>query len=247
MNFAPHHESFRVRAYEVGDTGNATLQHVCNYFQEIASNHADMLGFGFGDMTAHGLAWFLSRLRVAVERYPAYRETVTVRTWPSFSERLTANREYLLLDETGAILARAASSWAVYDVAALKPARLPEWLHGPEWPAERALEMPKRKPGAPRNELRSETMTVRAADTDMNHHANHTAVLAMALESVPDDLGLGRQPSLLDILFRAEARRGEHVASTTGASDEPHTLAHTLTRTTDHQELARALTAWPAT
>ena len=37
---------FKVRSYECGPDGRATLPTICNLFQEAASLHAASLGFG---------------------------------------------------------------------------------------------------------------------------------------------------------------------------------------------------------
>ena len=38
-------EQFRVYSYEVDMTNKVTLQTICQYLQEVASNHAEKLGF----------------------------------------------------------------------------------------------------------------------------------------------------------------------------------------------------------
>ena len=43
---------FKVRSYECGPDGRATLPTICNLFQEAASLHAASLGFGKGDFAA---------------------------------------------------------------------------------------------------------------------------------------------------------------------------------------------------
>ena len=46
---------FRVRSYECGKDGFATLPTVCNYLQEAASMHAEELGFSKNDFAAAGM------------------------------------------------------------------------------------------------------------------------------------------------------------------------------------------------
>ena len=119
--------AFTVRSYEAGIANHVTLPTLCNYMQEAAGISAARLGWGIQALQSEGLTWMLSRLRVSVQRYVPWGETITVRTWPSgVKGRLIAKRCFLGLDEKGAELFRASSEWLYVDMAAQKIAKLPE-------------------------------------------------------------------------------------------------------------------------
>ena len=73
---------FTVRSFEIDGHSRALLKTVTNYLQETAVRHAIELNVARGQMEEH-LTWMLSRLRLEMERWPAWGDEVTVRTWPS--------------------------------------------------------------------------------------------------------------------------------------------------------------------
>ena len=119
-------ERFRLRSYETDPTGLASVATVCNYLQEVAGNHAFRLGLSVEHLHERRLTWVLARLRVLVDRYPRWREEITVETWPSGIDGLLGTRDFLLLDDDGERLARATSGWMVIDVDRRRPVRMPE-------------------------------------------------------------------------------------------------------------------------
>ena len=88
---APREERFRVRAGEAGGDGRLRPTALCDWFQEIAGNHAAALGWGAADLRLRGLSWVLSRLTLDVDALPAWQKEAVVSTWPSGAHRLWAH------------------------------------------------------------------------------------------------------------------------------------------------------------
>lgn len=250
---ATYDETFRVRAYEAALDMRATLQHICNYFQEAAGNHASLLGFGYDVLSEKSLMWVLTRLIVKMDRYPKIGQTVTVRTWPSRADRLHAYRDYLLLDEQGNILGRASSAWAILDTENHRPIPVPSWVtDSRRLDLEDALVIPKAKPPVLPNAQPAfeRNLTVRVSDIDVNQHANNTAYAGWTKEPIPTDIWVNNHPVLLDIIFRLECRQGESVISRAAQLPEdpeyPGGLqfAHSIIHAENRRELCRARTVW---
>src|SRR3990172_1102587 len=104
MNNVVWTETFEVRASETDPTGFASVPAICNYLQEVASNHAQALGVSVEQLTAQGLTWVLARLHVELDAYPAWREPVRVETWPAGLHGRYAVREFLIHDGRGSII-----------------------------------------------------------------------------------------------------------------------------------------------
>lgn len=243
-------EAFRVRSYEIDPDACLTLPTLCDYLQEAAGNHATALGVATDRLLERGLAWVLARLRLEVERYPRWRETMTVTTWPSAADGLYARRDFLLHDAGGALLGRATSAWFIIDVARRRPVRLPEEvlaLPRPERPPALAHEAPAlAAPDAPEAERR---FTVRRSDLDLNRHVNNVRYVEWALEAVPEAL---RQPARaetesrrcrrLDVQFKAESVYGDTIVSACETSGT--TVRHAVRHAEDGRVLALARTDW---
>jgi len=90
-----------------------------NYFQDIASLHAENLGVGIDSlMNNHGVTWVLTRIRVDLERIPVLGEDLLIETWPQPPGKLEFDRDFLVRDASGNELARVVSTWVIMDIAA---------------------------------------------------------------------------------------------------------------------------------
>jgi len=236
-------EPFRVRSYEIGPDALLTLPHLCDWLQEAAGAHATALGVATDRLLEVGRAWVLTRLQVRVERYPRWREDVSVETWPSAADGLFAQRDFVLTDAGGEGLARATSQWLVIDVARRRPVRLPrEVLDLPRAGRSHAL-APSRE-GLPEPEASSKScrFSVRRADLDLNEHVNNVRYVEWALEAVPEGAREAYQCTGLEVQFRAEALYGDTVESACawGAGTALHRVSHAG----DGRTLASARTQW---
>ena len=83
----PHIENFRVRFNEADATGAATVQTLGNWLQEAADQNARELGWAREQLQARHLFWALTGLRLVLSRYPRWRETAAVTTWPAGADR----------------------------------------------------------------------------------------------------------------------------------------------------------------
>lgn len=239
-------ESFCIRAYESGEENRATLPAYCNYLQEAAGNHAHALGLGIHELQDAGFTWMLSRLRLVVNHYAAWRDTVRVRTWPSGNRgRLAATRDFLMSDAMGRELLRGTSEWLYVDLATLRVTRLPPAflaLVSEATPAATVPEPAGRIPDFGDAEW-SATLPVRHSDHDFNNHVNNAHYVEWALECLPEAWRTNRRACELDISFRAAARWGDTVLSE-AARDGETSLLHRIRRAADHAVLAVARTKW---
>ena len=120
--------SFRVRSYECGPDGRATLPTICNYLQETASLNAATLGFGKDDFAAKGenISWVLTRMVVKMSRYPVWNDEVMVETFPRGGRKIVAWRDFEVKDAQGATLGLATTEWMLIDLSSRKIVAVPE-------------------------------------------------------------------------------------------------------------------------
>ncbi len=238
-------DAYRVRAYEVGGDGRATLPSVCNWLQETAGNHATALGWAVDALQAQGRTWVLSRFHLRLDERPRWRDEVRVTTWPAGVQRLFALREFTLADGEGRRIGIATTGWLLLDLATRRPVRsLAEVEAIARRAPGRVLDDPFDK--LPEAGPDAETaLEVRFADLDMNHHANNVSVITWALEALPAEVALGAGGVELEVDFRAEARHGETILARARRDDAaPVTFHHALVRAGDGREIARARSVW---
>ena len=241
--------AFTVRSYEAGITNHVTLPTLCNYMQEAAGINAARLGWGIQALQSEGLTWMLSRLRVSVQRYVPWGETITVRTWPSgVKGRLIAKRCFLGLDEKGAELFRASSEWLYVDMAAQKIAKLPETFADLVPAGTPDFELPDiggKFVRLPSVDGSVEILT-RHSDLDFNDHVNNVHYVEWMLESEKCKVesvkcggrGATALPMEMDIVFRQAAKAGESLASEFCVAEDK--TVHAIRRQSDGTVLATA-------
>lgn len=244
-------ELFRVRSYEADPGGTASIQSICNYLQEAASNHAADLGVSIEHLTEQNLIWMLARLRVEVDAFPEWRDEVVVETWPSGLDRLYATRDFLVRSSAKKPLGRATSAWLLVDAERRRPVRLPDLITQIARPErERVLEdLPDKLPDPPEpvSEL---PIRVRYSDQDLIGHVNNVLYLEWSVESVPEEMMKTHEVRSIELQFRAEANYGDAVtvrtgrvsASPSGDGVSDTSFLHLIAA--GNRELARVRSTW---
>ena len=182
---------------------------------EVASLHANALGFGHTVMAPMQLGWVLSRLSVEVSRYPAINSSYTLKTWISSWNRHYSERCFELTDEQGAIIGYARTVWMVIDTAAHTGATTDRLPFKTEMAADRDCNIASSERTAPLkpSDERTEVFeyTYRYSDIDVYRHVNtvkhiRTLIDTMTLERMDRD-----RITRLDIAFMHEGNYGSSV------------------------------------
>ena len=217
--------TFRVRSYECGPDGFATLPSVCNYLQEAASLHAERLGFSKSNFAAAGenISWVLTKLVVRMARYPRWDEEVTVETFPRGGRRIVAWRDFEPKDAAGATLGVVSSEWMIIDLATRRIVTVPDAVFDATDPADVPLLGPEpftrlRFPETPAGAPAPLVFTAQRAQIDLNGHVNNVHYIAWMLEPCAS-----RRPGEMEIVFRSETLAGDEVRVATAEAPDGFT------------------------
>lgn len=234
-------ETFKIRASEIDFNQQATLPAVCNLLQEVAGNHARELEFDITDLQKDELTWVLHRLHVQMDRFPDWRETITIKTWPSSGDGLRAYRDFLIMSENEDVIGRSLSYWLIMNIQSRRPARIPKDI------LEMAPDDTKHVLPIANNRFSdldqvdySQEFEVRKTDLDLNRHVNNVRFIEWALSCLPDDTAV----SEIDIQFMAESIMGDtDVAEAKEQSADQNSKAfdHQIRRASDDKILAKAI------
>lgn len=237
-------ETFTIRSYQVDVRRRLRISDLCQMMQEAAWNHANFHGLGYEALMEKKLAWILSRQLLHVEKFPNWRDAITVQTWSSGHDRLFWYRDYKILDQNRQMLGKATSTWFVIDVATRRPQRVAtyfdrEYAENTEQMFPEKLSRIREIPDA---EL-SKTVRVRYQDLDMNGHANNIRYVDWIVDSLSADFLRQHRLAELEINYLAEALRDDVIELNLAQQDDCH-LHHQLIRSGDQAELCRARTVW---
>lgn len=232
-----HQEKYKIRASEVDPNGRAKLQSICELLQEVAGNHALELNFDITRLQEQNLTWILHRLHIQMDRYPGWRERITIKTWPSSGDTIRAFRDFLLFDENKNEIGRALSYWLMFKTDSRRPVRMPkEILDMAPKDTSHVIEVKKERLPALSRPEKSKVFSIRRSDLDMNHHVNNTKYIEWALEAQPGDHSIAE----LDIEFHAECMYGDTILSELAGREAGGGFSHRIVRERDKKVLAIA-------
>lgn len=240
-------QAYNIRSYEPRFDRRVSIASICNHLQDIASRHADAMGFGFKDLEKSGHLWVLARLHVMMDRLPGFGEAITAKSWPSGNERLVALRDFLINDESG-LIGRATTSWVTLNRETNRPDRPDTVLDKRFIPdRDRSTVFPTKAISRLKEGEHTISITARRSDMDINNHVNNVKYIEFCLEAVPQTWANEHRCLGLDIQFRAESHAGDEYVSTCIHSDQDNdmdTMLHSLTRVSDNKEIVRMRTWW---
>ena len=240
-------EEFKVRAYEVGPNGKATMVSIFNYLQEAASNHAAGLKADKQNLEHLNLTWVLSRVHIQMDQYPEWHEVVRIETWPSKKETYYGLRDFFIYGGQQNLIGRATTSWMMIDFKKRKPVKLPEFLNGLENTKKgRALDDPFKHLSVLTEVENQHKFIVRMSDLDVNNHVNSGHYIDWALEAVPKVIHDKYWVHDLQANYRAEALYGDRIISQIQAfrKEDGFEIYHRVMREKDDKELFRAVSKW---
>ncbi len=179
-------------------------------FQDIAVEHAELLGLGFDAMNARGLFWITAKTKVRILRRPKLLAPITVETWPCLPGPVRADRCYRIL-EGGETVAEGRTEWAVIEVPALKVHRLSDiYPEGMKLSDEVLLPEHFRRVPEDTSDCTERTpVLVRSTDIDLGKHMNNIAYIREMLSTyTTGELGQMNIKSL-EVCFRHPCYEGE--------------------------------------
>ena len=236
-------QPWQIHSYDVDFRKRATVSAICRTFLEAAWNHAEKLGFGFGDLARQNKLWVLARLLVQCERPLKWGERVELSTWPRGASGLFALRDFVIGDGAGNRASAGTSSWLVLDTQNHRPQRLEKLAFRlPNHPAGGATDREARKltdvhPGTP-----SLTTAVRYSDLDVNDHVNSATYVTWLLDAYTREFHRNHRLRSLEINYTGETRSQDKVSVLTHQRT-PLEFTHRVLRS-DSSEACRAELLW---
>lgn len=184
-----------------------------DFSQEIAQQHAAVLGFGYDALQETRTAWVLSRLHVKFIKYPVWRDDVDFTTWHKGAERLFFLRDFKMTDRNGEPAVLATSSWLIINLDTRRLVRS-VGLNGFDTDfKEHAIETSCDKVLMPKGvqaEVAGEHM-VAYSDVDMNGHANNARYIVWAMDALGYEFLADNPVKELKINFNHETKPGETI------------------------------------
>ncbi len=210
--------------------------------QDIASQNADDLGFGFSFVKENNLAWYLLKYHMEFNSYPKNIEKITLETLSRGYSRMFAFRDFWLYNNEN-LLGKMTSTWALINKTT---GEIFPFKNVPQnanfTPFEKQIDdMTYNKIPLIENVMREKTFEVRFEDIDVNKHANNCNYIIWALETLTFE-ERSRKIKTLDINYKKEITYGETVVSQVEIKENQ--TNHVLKNTKTDDVLCSVLVEW---
>lgn len=207
---AIYRKKHTVQVSDVDFSKRLKLSTLFVYFQDLATEHSEILGKGRDVLQKDNLIWVLASVRADIERYPVWGESIFVETWPLQPDKINFERDFLVYDENDNIIARAVTNWVIIDISSrrLKRARVLN-SEFPETDRERAIDCTLDRISAVGNMEESYRKTVGYSDIDMNEHLNNSRYLDYIMDCFSIDDHKNYFSKSIEINYIHEALPGD--------------------------------------
>ncbi|WP_445665861.1 acyl-[acyl-carrier-protein] thioesterase [Fodinibius sp. AD559] len=238
-------KEFDLRYFEMGQRGEATPVTILTLLEETAADHCLDIGHSLYDLLEKNIGWVLLSGRMVMERYPRYKEEITIKTWLSSFRTFRGTRENLIIDEEGNIIGRAKGYWLFFDIERRRPTRifdeiLERWEINPEESIEvDSTEVEALDVATYRNEF-----VIHRFDMDSNEHVNNLQYLQWTMETIPDEIIDNCYLHAIDGNFVGEAKYGHTIESLVEPADYEQTFVHTIRDLDSNKVCSTARTVW---
>jgi medium-chain acyl-[acyl-carrier-protein] hydrolase len=241
-------KTYKVHVYETGPDGRLVLHSLFDYLQDIASEHAVILGFGRNDLLKDNHIWVLSRIFVTIDSWPKWEDTLKITTWPNGIDKMFALRNYEVQYSDGTHIASGTSSWLILDNNTRKIQRPDPSLTHFNFDQNTIISpiryASKLEPASAQNSA-STPFKVKISDLDLNLHTNNVKYLRWVNDTYNLDFVTNNSPKSAEINYLAESRFNEDICIMTSADDQnKNYFNHSIYRTNDNKELCRVRIGW---
>ncbi|MEN9444547.1 MAG: hypothetical protein RIS47_1437 [Bacteroidota bacterium] len=236
-------KEYQLSSYHVNVHGNLTMPMLLNFIIEVAGEHASRNGFGFEAVMELQKTWVLSRMKVRMEKYPVYLDTIRVKTWVRTVEKYFSERNFEFSDAQGNVLGGAITSWAAIDLRTRRPTLVTDIPYGIElYPDRMALADGVEKLGEVSAAEYSEPVAVKFFDLDLNKHVTTVRYVEWVLDQYPFEFLSAHKMRTLEVQFMRETFIGERVV----VGSEPIGLlrSHVILSENRDKEMTRLRFEW---
>ncbi|GGG46080.1 acyl-[acyl-carrier-protein] thioesterase [Bizionia arctica] len=242
-------KQFELRYFEMNEFGVASPTTILTLLEETAADHCYSINHGLYQLAEQNVGWVLISGMMQMERYPSYKEKITIRTWLSKYSTIKGFRENIIYDEQNNIIGRARGLWIFFDIVRRRPVKIfNEIMEKWSFCSEESINYNITQKIHPVEDSDYKlNFKVNRYDTDMIKHVNNIRYLQWVVESIPEEVIDNYYLHTIDGRFIAEAHYGQTVVSLTKNDILNKSFIHSIKIEGTDKVCATAKTIWKKT
>lgn len=226
--------------------GEAMSTTILTLLEETAADHCYSINHSLYNLKDQNIGWVLLSGVMKMERYPKYKEKITIRTWLSSYSTVKGFRENIIFDEKGNVIGVARGQWVFFDILRRRPIQIfddikEKWSFYPEECIRHDI---KKKIETIASGSYTKEFKINRFDVDSNQHVNNIRYLQWMLESIPDEIVDNYYLHTIDGRFIAEAQYGDTIMSFTERGFQDNSFSHSIKTKNNNTFCAAAKTIW---
>lgn len=237
-----HINPITTKSYFINRFGKLSTSFMFYQMQEIAWEHANLLGFGYNQLKKENQFWVLSRLKVKIDRRPEWTEQFNLETWSRGTDGFFGYRDFNFVDKTGKNIIQATSSWLILDAGTKRIVRLSKFKEFPQY-AESVFGSNASKVKSPASEEPLDYTPVLFNEIDINQHFNTGRYIERIIDNYPFNFHEKNELAEFEINFLKEGLPTDRLAVKMQQLDKLNHLC-SVVRESDGSDLIRAHLVW---
>ena len=237
-----HTKQLKTTSYFINRFGHLSTSFLFYQMQDIAWEHANILGFGYDKLKEEQQFWVLSRLWVKINRRPVWGENLTLETWSKGADRFFGYRDYNFVDEKQNSIIQATTSWLVLDLKSKRIVNLTEFEDFPKY-EESVFGENAGKVRPPKSDDALVFTPVRFNEIDINQHFNSGRYLERIIDSYDFEFHEKNELCEFEINFLKEGMPSDQLAVKKQEIDAGYHIC-SVVRQNDGVDLIRARLVW---
>lgn len=215
-----------------------------NLLQDLATDNAEMLGFGPSFIFPQNYAWFLIKYHMEFDDYPEGLDEFIIKTEARGISKILASRDFELWTTNNKRLGRIASNWMLIDLNTKNILPLSKIIDFMPKFEKREDDLQFEKIIPPTQTDYEKTFEIRFDDIDVNQHVNNANYIIWAFETIPYEFKAKHKLKTLDIVYKKEIAYGNNIISQLKLDEENKTSTHVLKNATTQDELCFINAIW---
>ncbi len=236
---------FELRYFEMNKFGETSPTTILTLLEEAAADHCYSIEHSLYDLIDKNVGWVLLSGVMQMDRYPSYKEKITIRTWLSSYSSIRGIRENIIYDEQNNIIGKSRGLWVFFDIERRRPIQIFDEIKE-KWSfysKESISQDITKKIPAIDTASSLKKFKVNRYDTDMNNHVSNIRYLQWLMETIPEEIADNYYLHSIDGRFIAEAQYGDTVVSLT-KQENKDSYIHTIKTQGNNKVCATANTVW---
>lgn len=240
-------KNYEIVFKDINEEGRCKITTMISYLTDIALAHAEAGGLDFFEEMKNGRSLIFVDYSLKINKYPTYRDVVTVKTYVELMEKFYAIRKYYGYNSKGEELFEAEALGLTFDIKNRKMLKVPDEyfdLYGVE---RKKYPKPNRVKIADINEITTEhEFEIRHTDKDRNRHVNNTKYVEWAMNIFSNRISDSYKVQSIDVKFEREVQTEDSIKIQAQLieKEDGYEAIYKFIDTSDDKETTRMKITW---